>query len=221
MWTGTYQYNTALYRANHHGFRYRTTMKKLFPSKHLLSFVVHLWALLHSCPSLIFKQFKSCSISPFYHGRWSGFYKYYYSRFKLTTVEIFEQTPVNQQRFWRFRNDEIRYCFTLASGASPIIANNQSCKAQSRTLIPIFGVLLHARYVSKVALDIATGPRLTAICSNETVKFVHVEKLFKSNSAKIGVMAATVVMLVTTSPQHLLYTHLNCDTDPTFTQNLP
>jgi hypothetical protein len=23
----------------------------------------------------------------------------YYSRFKLTTVEIFEQTPVNQQRF--------------------------------------------------------------------------------------------------------------------------
>ncbi len=113
---------------------------RLFPSKHLLSCMVHLWVLLYSCHSLIFKQFKSCSILPSYHGRWSGFYKYYYSRFKLTTVEIFEQTPVNQQRFWRFRNDEIGYCFPLASGASPIIANKQSCKAQSRTLIPIVGV---------------------------------------------------------------------------------
>ncbi len=72
--------------------------------------------------------------------------------------------------------------------------------------------LLHARYVSKVTLDIATSPGLTAVCSNETVKFVHIEKLFKSNSRKIGVMAATVLMLVTTSPQHLLYTHLKQNT---------
>jgi len=77
---------------------------------------------------------------------------------------------------------------------------------------PLLEFLLHARYVSKVALDIATGPRLTAICSNETVKFIHVEKLFKSNSGKIGVKAATVLMLVTTSPQHLLYTHLKQNT---------
>jgi hypothetical protein len=145
-------------------------MKKLFPSKHLLSCMVHLWVLTH------IQVIRVVLILIFVSWEMKWF------------LQVLQQIQANHSwNFWANTSEPAKvlkvseWWDTLFIASHWPLVHHQLMQITSHVKLnpelwyPLLEFLLHARYVSKVILDIATSPGLTAICSNETVKFVQVQ----------------------------------------------